>query len=188
MAEAAPGKEVVGTLGLFDGPDALVRGARAVAAAGYRKWDCHTPYPVHGLDEAMKLAQSPMPYITLTAGFIGLLSAIALTGGLSVYQYPIRIGGKALFSWQAFVPLFFELFVLFAAIATLVGVIVLGRLGRWHSPLHDTGVMHEVTGSRFAIVVEAGDERYDADEIRDLLAGAGCTDIRPLLEESEVPA
>ncbi len=186
MPESKGEKTVVGTIGLFDEPDGLVRAAEEVAAAGYRHWDCHTPYPVHGLDAAMRLSHSPMPYVTLTAGFIGLAAAIALTGGLSVYHYPIRIGGKALFSWQAFVPIFFELFVLFAATATLIGVIVMCRLGRWHSALHDTGVMHAVTGSRFAIVIEGRDEKYDAEEARLLLEGAGCRDIRPLLEESEV--
>jgi membrane protein implicated in regulation of membrane protease activity len=175
----------VGVVGLFDDPEALVRGARAVRDAGYSRWDCHTPYPVHGLDDAMGLKPSPVPYVTLTAGFIGLATAMLLTGGLSVWQYPIRIGGKPLWSWQAFVPIFFELFVLFAALATMAAVVVLGRLGRWHSPLHDSGVMAEVTCDRFAVVIEATDEQYSEEAARAVLEEAGCRDVRALVVHEE---
>ena len=106
-------------VGLYDDPDALIRAAEKVRDAGYRKWDCHTPYPVHGLDEAMGLKDRPCRISRSTAGFVGVGVGLAMTGGLSVWQYPIRIGGKALFSWQAFVPIYFELFVLLAALATM---------------------------------------------------------------------
>ena len=89
-------KKTIGLVGLYDDVDALVAAARQVRDAGRRKWDCHTPYPVHGLDDAMGLRESPIPYVTLSAGFIGLVTAIALTGGLSVFQYPIRIGGEGI--------------------------------------------------------------------------------------------
>jgi hypothetical protein len=175
-------KKTVGMAGLYDDADALVRAAEMVRDAGYRRWDCHTPYPVHGLDGAMGLRPSPVPYITIAAGFVGLAAAIAMTGGLSVFHYPIRIGGKALFSWQAFMPIYFELFVLFAALATMASVIWFCKLGRWHSPLHDSGVMGHITCDRFAIVLEAADEKYSEDKARALLEGTGCQDIRPMVE------
>lgn len=180
-----PRHKTVGLAGLFDTPDALLRAARRVREAGYEKWDCHAPYPVHGLEEAMRLRFSPVPFVTITAGFIGLAAAMALTGGLSALFYPIRVGGKALFSWQAFVPIFFELFVLFAAVATMGAVILFCRLGRWHSPLHDSGIMREVTRGRFAIVLSAEDRSYSEGEARRLLEEAGCRDVRPLIEFDE---
>ena len=181
-------KKTIGLVGLYDDVDALVAAARQVRDTGRRKWDCHTPYPVHGLDDAMGLRESPVPYVTLSAGFIGLVTAIVLTGGLSVFQYPIRIGGKALFSWQAFVPIYFELFVLFAALATMGSVVFFCKLGRWHSPLHDSDVMREITCDRFAIVLELEGEDDSEDKRRALLDGTGCRDIRPLVvfEEEEV--
>ena len=109
IAERDSAAKVVGLVGLYDDVDSLVKAAERVRDAGYQNWDCHTPYPVHGLDQAMGLKPSPIPYVTLSMGFVGLAIAIALTGGLSVFQYPILVGGKALFSWQAFVPIFFEL-------------------------------------------------------------------------------
>lgn len=183
MAESRT--KTVGMIGLYDSPDALIAAARRVREAGYRRWDCHTPYPVHGLDEAMGLKESPVPYFTIGIGFIGVALGLAMTGGLSAWHYPIHVGGKALFSWQAFVPIYFELFVLLAALATMGALLVFCRLGRWHSPLHDSGVMHEVTTERFAIVLDASDEQYTEDGARSLLRATGCRDIRPLVEQEE---
>lgn len=177
-----PRQKTIGVVGLYDDVDALVRAAETVRDAGHKNWDCHTPYPVHGLDEAMGLKPSPIPYVTLGAGFVGLAAAIAMTGGLSVWHYPINIGGKPLFSWQAFVPIFFELFILFAALATMGSIVFFCRLGRWHSPLHDSGIMKDITCDRFAIVLTTED-RSDGDEhIRNTLEKTGCRDIRPLIE------
>ncbi len=174
--------KTVGVVGLYDNADAFIRAAAMVRDSGCKKWDCHTPYPVHGLDQAMGMKESPIPYVTLGLGFVGLLVAIALTGGLSALHYPIRIGGKALLSWQAFVPIYFELFVLFAALATMGSVVFFCRLGRWHSPLHDSGVMQEITCNRFAIVIES----QDADaRMQGILEKTGCQDIRPLIEFEE---
>ena len=177
--------KVVGMIGLYDNPDVLLRAAESVRQSGYTRWDCHTPFPVHGLDRAMGLKSSPVPTLALIAGLVGLLAAIALTGGLSAVHYPIRVAGKPMFSWQAFVPIFFELFVLFAALTIMGALIVFCRLGRWHSPLHDSAVMPEVTGHRFAIVLEAADGVYSEAGARSLLEGSGCRDIRPLVEFQE---
>ena len=178
-------RRTVGIVGLFDDPGALLRAAGKVRDAGFRRWDCHTPYPVHGIERAMGLRPSPVPALALLAGFGGLAAAVVLTGGLSAVVYPIRVGGKAFFSWQAFVPIGFELFVLFAALTTMGSILLFGRLGRWHSPLHDTGVMAEVTANRFAIAIEASDPAYAEWRARAILEAAGCTDIRPLVETDD---
>jgi hypothetical protein len=208
----SPATRAVGIVGLFDSPGPLLAAAQRFRDEGFPAlhWDCHTPYPVHGLDRAMGLRPSIMGVITLSAAFVGLGLAIWMTGGLSVWQYPIRIGGKPLFSWQAFVPIFFELFVLFATVSTLAALIWLCRLGRWHSPLHDSDVMKEITCDRFAIVLRGdaasalpsgsplgsarGIEPVEGplntyapgslERARQVLGECGCTDIRPLIEEA----
>ena len=129
-------EKVVGVVGLYDDPSSLLRAAEGVRDAGFTRWDCHTPFPVHGLDRAMRLKSSPLPTVALTAGLIGVLVAFALTGGLNALHYPIRIAGKPMLSWQAFVPIYFELFVLFSALAIMGSLFVFCGLGRWHSPLH----------------------------------------------------
>jgi len=185
---AEPRKRQIGVVGIYDDPDSFLRAAEAVRDTRHTKWDCHTPYPVHGLDRAMGLKVSPVAKFTLTGGLLGFLAAITLTWGLSVWHYPIRIGGKALFSWQAFVPIYFELFVLFAALSTMGALLFLCRLGRWQSPLHESGVMAEIVRDRYAIALQSTEEDGHTDEfLTDLLREAGCTDIRPLvqLEEEE---
>lgn len=186
LRTTAEGKEeasrLVGIAGLFDDVDRLVEAAGKVREAGYKKWDCHTPYPVHGLEEAMDLKKSPVPIITLLAGLAGFLGAIALQGGISVFQYPVNSGGKPLFAWPAFVPIMFELFVLFAALGTLGALIGLGKLGRWHSPLHDADLMKEITANRFCIVLGAEDEIFDREKAEALLREGGAVRIEPLAE------
>lgn len=184
-----PATRTIGLVGLFDHPDALIAAAKGVRDSGQTRWDCHTPYPVHGLEGAMGLKDSQVPRISIGAAFTGLLAAILLTWGLhGGGYYPIRIGGKAIYSWQAYVPLYFELFVLFAAFATMGAVFHFCRLFRWSSPLHDSGIMKEITSDRFAIVLDSRDDKYDEAAHRALLEAAGCTDIRELCETTESEA
>lgn len=185
MASRQQQQRIVGTVGVYDDVNALKSAASKVRDAGYSKWDCHTPYPVHGLDQAMGLRASPVPTITLSAGLVGFLCAVALQGGLSVFQYPTNIGGKPLFAWPAFVPIMFELFVLFAALATFAAIVYLGKLGRWHSPLHDTGVMSLISSNRFCIVLAASDSKFSEQGVESLLRETGCVDIRSLVENDD---
>lgn len=175
----------VGVIGLYDEPGPLLEAARRVRDAGWEHWDCHTPYPVHGLDQAMGLKTSQIPILTIVAGFVGVALALLMQWWMSAVDYPVRIGGKPLFSWPAFVPITFEIFVLMAGLATFGAVIVFGRLGRWHSPLHDSGVMGEVTTTRFGLVLSSEDSRYTEASARALLAQTGCQDIRTLVERVE---
>lgn len=175
-----------GLVGIFDDSRSLVRAAEKVRLAGYQKWDCHTPYPVHGLDDAMGVKPSLIPAICLTAGFAGVGAALLMQWWMSAVDYPVRIGGKPLFSWPAFVPITFEFFVLFAAVATMGAMLFFCRLGKWHSPLHDSNVMELVTSNRFALVIQAEDPQYGPERTTALLEKLGCKDIRPLVEELEV--
>ena len=178
-------RKVVGVIGLFDDPDQLIHAAETVRDAGWTKWDCHTPYPVHGLDDAMGLKPSKLPYFTLSAGFVGAGLFLYMMYWMSAVDYPVRIGGKPYFSWPAFVPITFEAFVLFAGLATMGGMIALTKLGSWASPLHDNDVMHEVTSSRLGVVLDADDENFGEDSARDLLEAAGCQDVRVLYAPDE---
>ena len=175
-------KNIVGMAGLFDDTTALIHAAEKVRDEGYTNWDCHTPYPVHGLDQAMGLKPSPLPYICLGCGFVGVAAALGMQGWMSAVDYPVVIGGKEMFSWPAFVPVTFELFVLFSAIAIVGSYIFFCKLWRWHSPLHDNGIMADVTCDRFAVVLEANDTKFDENQARSLLEHSGCEDIRVLYE------
>ena len=174
-----------GVAGLFDDREALLTAAVQVRDAGYRRWDCHTPYPVHGLAEAMGLKASPIPYLTVGAAFVGAGLGILMQWWMSAVDYPVRIGGKPMFSWPAFVPIAFELFILFAALATTGALIYFCRLWRWHSPLYNAGVMKEVTTRRFGVFLSAEDEKFSLEGARGLLEAAGCTDVRTVAETED---
>ena len=175
----------VGVVGLFDEPQALVAAAERVRDDGWTVWDCHTPFPVHGLDQAMGVRPSRLPALAITVGVIGAAVGLGMQWWMSAVDYPVRIGGKPLFSWPAFLPITFEFFVLFTALATTLLATRFCKLWRWHSPLHDTGIAHEVTTTRFALVLSAEDERYEAASAIALLAQAGCEDVRPLMEDAD---
>ena len=176
--------KLVGMAGLYDDVNALMGAAVKVRDSGYRRWDCHTPYPVHGLDGAMGLKASPLPYICITCGLIGACLGMLMQGWMNAQDYTINIGGKAFFGWPAFVPITFEVFVLCASLSITGSLIFFCRLWRWHSPLYDAGVMGEVTRDRFAVVLEANDKRFNETEARALLEETGCQDIRPLYEDA----
>jgi hypothetical protein len=181
MSERRAETATVGLVGLYDDPAALLRAAAAVRDAGFTRWDCHTPYPVHGLERAMGLRPSPIGIIALAAGLCGVAAALGMQGWMNAIDYPLNVGGKPLFSGPAFVPIAFEFFVLFAALAATACGVALCGLFRWHSPLHDTGVMAAVTSSRFALVLDSRDPRFDPAAGRRLLEETGCREVRPLL-------
>jgi hypothetical protein len=173
---------VLGVAGLFDEPRGLLRAAARVRKAGWRRWDCHTPYPVHGLDEAMGVRESFIPFVTISAGLVGAVAAKTMQWWMSDADFPLIVGGKPLFSLPAFVPVTFEVFVLFGALATFATVLISGRLLRWHSPLHEGGIMAEVMSDRFALFLDASDERFDEEAARRLLSDCGCEDVRTIRE------
>jgi hypothetical protein len=186
MADLRAG--ISGALGVFDDPNRLLRAAEALRDDGWERWDCHTPYPVHGLEKAMGIRDSLIPVLTLAAAFCGALTAKGMQWYMSDYDFPLMVGGKPLFSLPAFVPVTFELFVLFAALVTFGAILMFCRLGRWHSPLHDAGLMERATSDRFVVYLDASDKRYDEQRVRELLETHGCEEIRIVAAESEQEA
>ena len=113
-------KRVIGGIAaIFLDEAATIKAAYKVRESGYVKFDAITPYPVHGMEEACGIKRSPIPYITFIAGIIGLSLGLALTYYTSVSDWPINVGGKPMFSLPAFVPIIFELTILFAALVSV---------------------------------------------------------------------
>jgi len=116
----------------YDSPSVLLQAAEKFRDAGYTHFDCHSPFPIHGLNQAMGLKRSSLGYLVGIAAIIGFTAAITLQWWTSAIDYPIVISGKPLFSYQAFVPVTFALAVLFSAITATIGMFVLNRLPRYH--------------------------------------------------------
>lgn len=174
--------KMVGIIGLFDNPSDLLKAAAVFRDEGWRRWDCFTPYPVHRLDKAMGLRDSFMPTVTITAAFTGAILGKLMQWWMSAYDFPLIIGGTPLFALPAFIPVTFELFVLCAALSTFAAVLIACGLVRWHSPLHDAGVMEDVTSDHYAVYLDASDKRFSEESVRRALEGLKCTDVRVVYE------
>ena len=136
-----PSETVVGLVAQFDGPEALVAAARRVREAGYRQWDTHSPFPVHGMDRAMGIRPTVLPWLVLGAGLAGTVIAIVFQWWANGFDYPIVASGKPLWALPANIPVAFELIVLFSALTAFGGVMVLNRLPQfWHPALHGRAV------------------------------------------------
>jgi len=157
----------------FDTPERLIAAAERVRDAGFRKWDVHSPLPLHGLDDAMGLEATRLPWITLAAGIGGLLVALGLQWYTNAFDYPLVISDKPFFSLPANIPVTFELAVLFAAVATVGGLFALNGLPCLYHPLFRSGRFRRVTSDRFFISVETADRRFDPETTVEFLASLG---------------
>jgi hypothetical protein len=168
-ASRAEGPVLYGYLVEFDKVDELLLAAAAVRNAGYTRWDAHTPFVIHGLDAAMGVKKTVLPYIVFLAGLTGTAAGILLQWWTNAVDYPFLISGKPLFSLPANIPIAFETTILFAAITTLVGMLALNGLPRLHHPLFRSRSFKRVTDDRFFISIEAEDPIFDSAATRELL-------------------
>ncbi|RLE27284.1 MAG: DUF3341 domain-containing protein, partial [Acidobacteria bacterium] len=118
----------------FDNVDDLIAGAERVRDAGYTRWDAHTPFVVHGLDRAMGIKPTRLPFLVLGGGAVGLAGGVGLQWWTNAVNYPFLISGKPLFSLPANIPVAFETTILVAAIMALVGMLGLNRLPQLYHP------------------------------------------------------
>jgi hypothetical protein len=162
-------RTLFGYLVAFDKVDELLKGARAVRDAGYTRWDAHTPFVIHGLDAAMGVKKTILPYIVFGAGLTGTTAGILLQWWTNAVDYPFLISGKPLFSLPANIPVAFETTILFAAVSALVGMLALNGLPRLSHPLFASRAFKRVTDDTFFISVEASDPLFDRDGTRRLL-------------------
>lgn len=151
MANQAKAPKLAGVVGFFDTASSLMTATEKVRDANYESFDCYTPYPVHGLEKAQGLKRSPLPFITMAAALTGFMVSMLLQGWTSVIDWPINIGGKPLWSWPAFVPIFFELTVLFAGLCTVGGMFLLNGFPNTKKRAFD----NNITRDRFAIMIDA---------------------------------
>ncbi|MCE1165458.1 MAG: DUF3341 domain-containing protein [Bacteroidetes bacterium] len=181
-------KKIYSIGGLFDTPDSITHAAEAAVKEGYTKFDVNTPYPVHGMERAMKLKPSLIGYATLFIGLSGAAFAFLFMYWVSVMDYPLIIGGKPFFSWPAFVPITFEVTVLSAAVGTVAVLIALFfKFPNNAHPLHDTNYMKNVSSDKFGLNVAVIDPLFDENKIREFLSREGAHDIEVFYEPEKKP-
>ena len=172
--------------GLFDNPDSIIEAADKVAEKGYKKFDVHTPYPVHGMDSAMKLPPSKLGYAALVFGLSGTFAALLFMYWTSVIDYPNIIGGKPSFALPAFVPIMFEVTVLAAAVATVLTMLfVFFKFPNNSHPLHDTDYMKAVSSDQYGISIQANDPIFSEEEVIKLLGELGAIKIEEIFYDND---
>lgn len=154
---------------LFNTPDEIIHAAEKVSSDGYKKYDVHTPYPLHGMDRAMRLKPSKLGYITLLFGLSGAGLAMLLMYWTMTVNYPMIIGGKPFFPLPAFIPVTFEVTVLLATLSTVIGMLTFFfKFPDNDYPLHNTAYMKAVSSDKYGICILAEDPLFDAGKINEL--------------------
>ena len=191
-------KRVYGYLAEFGSASALYKAAEKVRDAGFLKWDCHTPYPVHGLDGAMGMKRSILPWFVFFGGMLGTFTGFFLASatqteiwgwipGLTnaIESYPTVVQAKPLniFTVPAFFPIMFELTILFSGFTTLFGLLALMKLPRLNHPLFASRQFHRATDDAFFIAIEARDPKFSPEGTRQLLEDIGGKSIELVEEE-----
>jgi hypothetical protein len=170
-----------GLLAEFDSPVELLAAVRRAYEAGYRRMDAYTPFPVEGLAAALGFHRSRMPLVVLIGGIVGCFSGYFMQYYVSVISYPINVGGRPLNSWPAFIPVTFELTVLIASLAAVLGMLGLNGLPQPHHPLFNIERFALATRDHFFLCIEAVDPQFDQQNTRTFLDGVHARQV------SEVP-
>jgi hypothetical protein len=167
----------LGLIAEFHSPSDLLSACKQVRLAGYTYWDAHTPYPVHGLDQAMGLPRSRLPWVVLVMALSGGSLGMLMQWWISAVDFPVVIGAKPFFSWQAFIPVTFELTILFGAAAAVVGMLVFNRLPRLHNWVFDSSRFERASDDRFFLSVDGKDPKFDETATSTLLHSTGAVHV-----------
>jgi len=161
--------EVYGLIAEFETAGQLLKAARRAREAGYRKMDAYSPFPIEGLSEEVGFHHTGLPAIVLTAGIIGALTGFGMQYWMTKIDYPINVGGRPLNSWPSFIPVTFELTILFAALAAVIGMIVLNGLPMPYHPVFGAPRFTRASQDRFFLAIEATDAKFDRKDTRAFL-------------------
>ncbi len=164
---------------------ALLSAAEKVRDAGYKKFDCYSPFPVHGLDAAMGEKQSPLGWIVGIMALIGGGGALLLQWWTSAVDYPLVISGKPLFSFEAFVPIIFELTVLLSAFGAVFGMFALNKMPRLYHPIFNSDRFRAATDGAFFVGIEAEDAKFEVEQVKQFLSSVGATHVEVVEEEMD---
>ena len=171
---------------IFNSPDDIINAAKKVSEAGYTKFDVNTPYPVHGMDGAMKLKPSKLGYVALVFGLTGTVLALAFMAWTITVDYPLVIGGKPYFAFPAYVPIMFEVTVLLATIATVVTMLfIIFKFPNNSHPIHDTEYMKKVSSDKYGLFIQTDDPNFDNTKVRLLFSELNAAEVHEIFYDEE---
>ena len=175
---AVPREGIYGLLAEFDTPGGMVRAAEAAHAAGYRRMDCYTPYPVEEAAEAIGFHKNRVPLITLVGGLMGLCAMFSLETWISTLAYPLNIGGRPTYSWPAFIIPAYEWTILFAGFSAALGMFAMNGLPSLYHPLFNAPNFRTgATDDKFFLCLEATDPKFEVAGAKAYLAAFAPTSV-----------
>jgi hypothetical protein len=171
----------------FDSPGSCLHAAEALRDAGYKDFDTHTPFPIHGMDAAMGLGDSKLGLIVFPIGMLGTTLAFTMIHWMNNIDYPIIIGGKpaSIASLPSMIPVMFELTVLFSAFAAVFGMLALNKLPRHHHPVFNSERFAGFSNDKFFVSVEATDPKWNVDKTKALLEGVHAKHVELVYDDEE---
>lgn len=183
LRPSLPPGNTFGALAEFATPADLYHACEGVRDAGYTRWDAHTPFPVHGLERAMGLKASRLPWVVLLTGIGGAIAGMGLQGWVASIAYPLVISGKPFFSWPAFIPITFELGVLGGAAGAVFGMFAFNQLPTLHHPLFSSARFERATDDGFFLSIESWDPKFDPGRTTDLLRRLGAKEVELVVND-----
>src|SRR5438876_5944846 len=169
--------QLYGIIAEFDSPTELVASTRHTYAAGYRRVNGYSTFPIEALSEAIGFHHTRLPLIVLIGGIIGALGGFFMQYWMEVIDYPIIVGGKPFNSWPAFIPITFECTVLAAAFAAVLGMLALNKLPQPYHPVFNAPNFALATRDSFFLVIESKDPKFDHDEVMRFLKSIEARDV-----------
>lgn len=174
MAKKAAG----GIAGIFLHEREVIQAAYKMREMGFHKFEAISPYPIHGMEEACDIKRSWIPYVTFVAGITGATAGLLLTWWTSAVNWPVNVGGKPFFSLPAFIPIIFELTILFAALSSVGALFYACGIPRMDPPIIDPAL----SSHKFAIFVPTTDHGYDEAKIENAFRGLGVSEVKKVAE------
>lgn len=171
-------KRISGVAGIWSDDHACMEAAKKMRDAGYKKFDAITPFPVHGMEEAVGIKRSWIPWVTFFAGLTGGSLGLLMQYWMSAVSWPLNVGGKPLFSIPAFIPVTFELTILFAALFSVGTMFAVNGLPTINPPIIDP----DLTSHKFALWVPENEDGYDADKVEKFLKELGAEEVKRVAE------
>lgn len=177
MATIQESPKIYGLLAEFDSPSQITEAARQTYAAGYRKIDAYSPFPIEELWEAIGFHRTKLPQLVFLGGILGGIGGFVMQYYMAAVDYPINVGGRPLLSWPSFIPITFETTILLAAFTAVFGMIILNGLPQPYHPVFNVPSFALASRDRFFLMIENVDPKFDPQRTRDFLLSLGAREV-----------